>query len=135
MYINVLVKKRFFFFQFSVYSGQRRNTFVLIGGKQSPKTDVADFANPTYSCQHQIADFPNPTSWQAGGGWVDGVLIACSVNPDNKCYSLSVDGKFTIFNFFVNSTLDLHYLSLFGTIIGDPETFYESSKGILWESF
>jgi len=77
----------------TVYSGQRRNTFVLISGKQSPKTDVADFANPTYSCQHQIADFPNYDEWQAGGGWVDGVLIACSVKPDNKCYSLSEDGS------------------------------------------
>ena len=73
-----LGEKAILFFQFSVYSGQRRNTFVLISGKQSPKTDVADFANPTIPCQHTIADFPNYDEWQAGGGWVDGVLIGKS---------------------------------------------------------
>ena len=81
------------FIWISVFSGQRSNTFVLISGKNSPQTDVADFANSTYSCQHQIADFPNYDEWQAGGGWVDVVLIVCSVKPDNKCYALSEDGK------------------------------------------
>ena len=74
----VLANKEKVSFDFSAFSGKASNTFVLISGKQSPKTDVADFANPTIPCQHNIADFPNYDEWQAGGGWVDGVLIGKS---------------------------------------------------------
>ena len=56
--------------------------------------DVADIINPTRDCQSStIASFPVAGDWFAKGGWVDGVLIICSVNEDNKCYALSQDGR------------------------------------------
>ena len=42
--------------------------------------DVADIINPTRDCQSStIASFPVAGDWFTKGGWVDGVLIICSV--------------------------------------------------------
>ena len=85
----------------SGFSGQRSNYFILVNGQKEgqpndgtfPVTaEVADFGNPTHTCQ-KLADFPDGDDWFPRGGWVDGVLIICSTKSDKKCYKLSDDGK------------------------------------------
>ena len=100
---------------FSGFSG-RSNYFLLTAGKDdsvgaTKVTDVADFTNPTHSCQ-KIADFPVSSDWVPQGGWVDDLLIVCSPQDDKKCFSLSADGKFTmILISFISLTLfDLTYI-------------------------
>jgi len=79
----------------------RSSFFILVNGQKEgqpndgsfPATaEVADFGNPTHTCQ-KLADFPQTGDWFPRGGWVDGVLIICSIKSDKKCYKLSEDGS------------------------------------------